>query len=67
MLVLFGDYSSMIKIYNFCMKLLKYTKLLARKIKFYDSVYREPYYSAYNPFATPKENKIIWIENEKDN
>ena len=49
------------------MKLLKYTKLLTRKIKFYDSIYREPYYSAYNPFAKPKENKIIWIENEKDN
>lgn len=49
------------------MNLLDYTKKLAEKIKFYDSI-AQPYYkglNATNPFAKPISVTIIWVEDEK--
>lgn len=49
------------------MNLLDYTKKLAEKIRFYDSI-AQPYYkglNATNPFAKPISVTIIWVEDEK--
>ena len=48
------------------MNLLRYTKKLAKKIKFYDSIAQNPYFVSSNPFAEPKNKTVIWID-EKDN
>lgn len=48
------------------MNLLLYTKKLAKKIKFYDSMAQNSYFTTSNPFAKPKNITVVWIE-EKDN
>lgn len=49
------------------MNLLDYTKKLAEKIRFYDSMV-QPFYGNFNstnPFAKPISVTIIWVEDEK--
>ena len=65
-IVLFADYRMRIKFYNLYMKFFKYTNLLLKKIKHYDEITKEPYFSATNPFAKPREIKIIWVDGEKE-
>lgn len=47
------------------MNLLRYTKKLAKKIRFYDSMAQNPYLNVQNPFAMPKNVTIIWINDTK--
>ena len=47
------------------MNLLRYTKKLAKKIRFYDSIAQNPYFSVNNPFAKPKNVTVVWIEDDK--
>lgn len=49
------------------MNLLEYTKRLSEKIKFYDSIAKNPFFGISNPFAKPINFTIVWIEEEKDN
>lgn len=49
------------------MNLLDYTKKLAEKIKFYDSLAQNPFSQIINPFAKPVAVTIIWVENECEN
>lgn len=49
------------------MNLLDYTKKLAEKIRFYDSI-AQPFHGNFNstnPFAKPISVTIIWVEDEK--
>lgn len=46
------------------MNLLDYTKKLTEKIKFYDSIAQNPFYSINNPFVKPITVTIIWVEEE---
>ena len=48
------------------MNLFRYTLKLRRKIKYYDNLAQISYMSAVNPFAIPKDKKIIWIEEKRD-
>lgn len=45
------------------MKLLDYTRKLTDKIKFYDSIAKNTFYTA-NPFAKPIAVTIVWVEND---
>lgn len=46
------------------MNLLDYTKKLTEKIKFYDSIAQNTFFSVHNPFAKPVNVTIIWIEDD---
>lgn len=46
------------------MNLFDYTKTLADKIKFYDSLAQNPFFDIKNPFAEPVSLTIIWIEDD---
>ena len=48
------------------MNLLDYTKKLAEKIKFYDTISQNTYCSVKisNPFARPVNITVIWVEDE---
>ncbi len=47
------------------MNLLSYTKKISEKIKFYDSLTKNPYFGLANPFAKPMNLTIVWIEDDK--
>ena len=52
------------------MNLLDYTKKLAEKVKFYDSIAQNNFWSvqhSINPFAKPMNVTIIWIDDEFEN
>lgn len=46
------------------MNLFNYTKQLTEKIRFYDSIARNPFLNMQNPFATPITVTIVWIEDD---
>lgn len=48
------------------MNLLDYTKKLAEKIKFYDSIVQNDFLGLHtvNPFAKPVNITIIWVEDD---
>lgn len=46
------------------MNLLDYTKKLSDKIKFYDSIAKNCFFSEHNPFTKPIDITIIWIDKE---
>lgn len=50
------------------MNLLEYTKKLAEKIKFYDSIAQNSFSGLHttNPFAKPISLTIVWVEEEKN-
>ena len=47
------------------MNLFDYTKILAEKIKFYDSIAQNPFFDIKNPFSEPLSFTIIWIEDSE--
>lgn len=47
------------------MNLFDYTKILAEKIRFYDSIAKNPFFDIKNPFAQPITLTIVWVEDEK--
>lgn len=47
------------------MNLFDYTKFLADKIKFYDSLAQNQFFDIKNPFAEPIALTIIWIEDSE--
>lgn len=51
------------------MNLLDYTKKLSEKIKFYDSIAQNSFWSKHtiNPFAKPINITVIWVEDDCDN
>lgn len=51
------------------MNLLDYTKKLAEKVKFYDSIADNNLWGLHtiNPFAKPMNVTIIWIDDDSEN
>ena len=48
------------------MNLLEYTKKLAEKIKYYDSIAQNDFWGlhTFNPFSKPVNVTIIWVEED---
>ena len=48
------------------MNLFEYTRKISEKIKLYDTSAKDVQFKTYNPFATPINLTIVWIEEEKE-